>query len=150
MKPAWINQAACRGVSPNLMVPEKSDLGAIQTAKEICATCPVINECRDYGLNIHRQADLDGVFGGLSKIERLRILRKENLPRRRQTPMNSSATRFYNPAREFVPCGTTSAYQRHLRYKERPCHACKQAHAEQTAMYRARRGRPSRAKSSAA
>ena len=140
MKPAWIDRAACRGVDPNLMVPEKSDLGAIQTAKEICATCPVKQECRDYGLEVHRQSDLDGVFGGLSKIERLRILRQENLPRRRQTPINNGM-RFYSPAREFVPCGTTSAYLRHLRYKEIPCHACKQAHAEQVAMYRARRNR---------
>lgn len=140
MKPRWIDRAACRGIDPNLMVPEKSDLGAIQTAKEICATCPVKAECREYGLAIHRQADLDGVFGGLSKIERLRILRQENLPRRRQSPMNNT-TRFYNPSQEFVPCGTTSAYQRHLRYKEIPCHACKQAHAEQAAMYRARRNR---------
>ncbi len=150
MKPRWIDRAACRGVDPNLMVPEKSDLGAIQTAKEICATCPVKQECRDYGLNIHRQADLDGVFGGLCKIERLRILRKENLPRRRQTPMNSSATRFYSPGKEFVPCGTTSAYVRHLRYNERPCEACKRAHAENAALYRARRPRPSRVKQNVA
>lgn len=149
MKPAWIDRAACRGVDPNLMVPEKSDLGAIQTAKEICATCPVKQECRDYGLEVHRQSDLDGVFGGLSKIERLRILRKENLPRRRQTPMNNGM-RFYAPGREFMPCGTVSAYVRHLRYKEIPCRACKQAHAENAAMYRARRGRPSRAKQNVA
>lgn len=146
MKPAWLDQAACRGLNPNLFVPERGDVASIRTAKEICAECPVRNQCREYGLAIHRQADLDGVFGGLTKIERLRILRKENLPRRRQTPMNSNTVRFYNPARPFVPCGTESAYVRHLRNKETPCRACKQAHCEQAAMYRALRQRPSRSK----
>lgn len=149
MKPRWIDRAACRGVDPNLMVPEKSDLGAIQTAKEICATCPVKTECRDYGLEMHRQVDLDGVFGGLSKIERLRILRQENLPRRRYSPARPNNS-YRIDDHLLKPCGTVSAYQRHLRRKEPPCNACRSAWATQASEYRAQRGRPSRAKQNVA
>lgn len=136
MKPAWMKDAACRGINPNLMVPDKSDLAAIRIAKEVCRTCPVRDECREYGLEVHRQADLDGVFGGLSKIERLRILRKENLPRRRQTPMNNS---YRIDDHLLKPCGTVSSYQRHVRRKEPPCNACRSAWAAQADEYRKRR-----------
>lgn len=38
-----------------------------------------------------------------------------------------------------TPCGTTSAYRRHLRHKETPCDACKAANARAQADYQARR-----------
>lgn len=33
------------------------------------------------------------------------------------------------PVRELEPCGTTAAYNRHLRRDETPCGLCKEAHA---------------------
>lgn len=148
MRPDWFDHAACRGLNPNLMVPERGDNISVRTAKQICSTCPVLDECRDYGLAVHRQADLDGVFGGLTKIERLRILRTENLPRRRQTPINRMNFRIDDHL--LRPCGTVSAYHRHLSRKERPCELCKKANAENQREYRLRKPRPSRAKSDAA
>ena len=32
-------------------------------------------------------------------------------------------------ARQLAPCGTRSAYNRHLRHNEEPCEACKAANA---------------------
>jgi len=141
MKNEWIKKAACRGLDPNFFVPERYDVKTTKEAKKICATCPVKNECREYGLNIHRFIDLDGIFGGLTKIERLRILRKENLPRRRQSPMKDIK---FRPI-DMKPCGTTAAYTRHLRNNETPCPACKQAHALWQWDYRKRHPRKSRA-----
>ena len=134
-------------MDPGFFMPERGDANLIKAAKAICATCPVKDQCRDYGLNEHRRFDLDGIFGGLTKIERLRILRSENLPRRRQSPVDR---RFSIDEYLLRPCGTTSAYMRHLRRNEIPCHACKAAHARQAAEYRERRGRPSRARTNVA
>lgn len=134
MKPDWIKQASCRGLDPNFFVPERYDVIAIKEAKKICATCPVKDQCREYGLDVHRKMDLDGIFGGLTKIERLRILRKENLPRRRQSPMKDKKFRPEN----MRPCGTTAAYARHLRRNEPPCDECRQVHAAWQQEYRQR------------
>ena len=40
-------------------------------AKEICAACPVVGECRDYALSIREP---HGVWGGLSEQERRLLL----------------------------------------------------------------------------
>ena len=143
----WRKDAACRGMDPGFFMPERGDANLIKAAKQICDTCPVKNECRDYGLEEHRRSDLDGIFGGLTKIERLRILRTENLPRRRQTPLNRR-----NLIDDYLlrPCGTESAYSRHLRRNEKPCEACRKEHARLAAEYRQLRGRPSRAKTKVA
>lgn len=140
MNTNWIQNADCRGLDPNLFVPERYDHTAIRDAKKICATCPVQTECRNYGLELHRHIDLDGIFGGLTKIERLRLLRKEALPRRRQSPMRDIRFQPEN----VKPCGTTAAYARHLRHKETPCEPCRQAHALWQWNYRKTHGRPSR------
>lgn len=52
--------------------PEESDTKAAQRrleriAKQICATCPVLRECRDYALTNNEP---HGVWGGLSLMER--------------------------------------------------------------------------------
>ena len=121
----WIKQAACRGLDPNFFVPERYEHAAIRDAKTICATCPVQNQCKEEGLRLHRITDLDGIWGGLTKIERLRILRKEDLPRRRHSPMRDIRFQPEN----LKPCGTTAAYARHLRHNEPPCEQCRQAHS---------------------
>lgn len=155
MNTNWIQNADCRGLDPNLFVPERYDHTAIRDAKKICATCPVQTECRNYGLELHRHFDLDGIFGGLTKIERLRLLRKEALPRRRQSPLRDNKfpvkTRQRSTQKNIrfrpenmKPCGTTAAYARHLRHKEPPCEACRQAHALWQWNYRKTHGKPSR------
>jgi hypothetical protein len=44
-RPAWHDQAACRGVGPDVFFPERG--GDYDAARAFCARCPVIGECRD-------------------------------------------------------------------------------------------------------
>lgn len=39
-------------------------------------------------------------------------------------------------ARHLAPCGTESAYRRHLRWGQPPCNACRVAHSRLQARYR--------------
>ena len=64
----WMNQAMCRQTDPGLFVPEGSSSDvhkAHQQAKKICSLCPVIEECRDYALDLASRSTLWGVWGGL-------------------------------------------------------------------------------------
>jgi WhiB family redox-sensing transcriptional regulator len=76
----WQLAGACRaaGVDPeifylphNARLDEKKDL--VKQAKAVCATCPVILQCREYSLDIEEQF---GVWGGLSEDERRNLLRR--------------------------------------------------------------------------
>ena len=46
-RPAWHQEAACRGVGPRLFFPERGDSTA--QAKALCATCPVADACAEAG-----------------------------------------------------------------------------------------------------
>jgi WhiB family redox-sensing transcriptional regulator len=65
----WIEQAACRGMDTNLFFPERGDIAAVNKAVEICNSCPVKKECREYG-----DMETVGIWGGAStkrrKVER--------------------------------------------------------------------------------
>jgi WhiB family redox-sensing transcriptional regulator len=60
-KPHWRELAACKGMNLNMFFPVAQDCGSWAEAKEVCARCPVTDECRQYALDngIH-----DGVWGG--------------------------------------------------------------------------------------
>lgn len=47
-------------------------------------------------------------------------------------------------ARPLAPCGTNSAYLRHIRWGQQPCNACRAAHAATEAKRRARQVKPPR------
>lgn len=66
----WRDRAACLGIDPDVMVPDRGSPTA--PAKAVCARCPVAGPCLDEAL-----ADpwLLGVWGGTSFDER-RQLRK--------------------------------------------------------------------------
>lgn len=68
--PSWRDQAACRGVGPEVMFP--SDGVGVIWAKRICAGCPVQAACLAYAL-AHREDH--GVWGGTSERERRAMLR---------------------------------------------------------------------------
>ena len=73
--PAWFAQAACKGMT-DMFFGEKLDYELRQKALDTCATCSVIEQCRDYSLKIARHSRLQGVWGGLPQQKR-RILLKE-------------------------------------------------------------------------
>lgn len=116
-----MEQAACRGQDPEMFFPLRpsgrfdpnhppSDVEA--PAKRICATCPVRQECLAYGMANEAPSYRWGIYGGLSAAERRGV---------KQRP---------NPAaqpHQLAPCGTLSAYSRHIRRKEPVCEPCQEA-----------------------
>lgn len=68
---AWMDDAACAGHDPEIFFPvsESGAAGLLQIseAKDICAHCPVAQECLDWALQTRQP---DGVWGGKSTGER--------------------------------------------------------------------------------
>lgn len=61
----WLDdRAACKG-SPQLFRPTNVK-AVIDKAKATCATCPLLERCRDHGL----RHEHEGVWGGLSEKQR--------------------------------------------------------------------------------
>jgi WhiB family redox-sensing transcriptional regulator len=75
-EPGWQALAACAGVDPELFFPARGE--PTGTAKAICATCPVREQCAEYAL---ARSEKFGIWGGLSERER----RRERHRRRRAT-----------------------------------------------------------------
>lgn len=61
--------AACRRDDPDLFFPETPE--GVQEAKERCAGCPLIIECREWGLH-HEEY---GIWGGTTGRDRKRLRR---------------------------------------------------------------------------
>lgn len=70
---AWQERAACREVDPELFFPHPSDEAGAAVAKAVCATCPVLDRCREEGL-MNREPY--GVWGGLDERERRNAIRR--------------------------------------------------------------------------
>lgn len=122
---AWMPRARCRGMA-DVMVPVRylenghrvhhDDYeAAVLAAKRICDTCVVLVPCRAYGLEVSRQVEDHGIYGGLSEEERQVIL---------------GARRVYNPGRKRPPCGTHGGRKYHERRGEQPCDLCRAFRAE--------------------
>jgi WhiB family transcriptional regulator, redox-sensing transcriptional regulator len=72
----WQYQGACREADPNLFFHPEGERGGTrrrrdEAAKAICATCPVIQQCREHALKVREPY---GVWGGLSEDDRQAIL----------------------------------------------------------------------------
>jgi WhiB family redox-sensing transcriptional regulator len=67
----WLADAACRDAETAIFFPT-SDKGA-EAAKAICAVCPVREACLEYAIE---NRPPEGVFGGLTAIERHRLIRR--------------------------------------------------------------------------
>ena len=65
---AWQTDAACRGADPNIFFLTKGIHAG--PAKAVCATCPVIEPCRNHAVTNVEPA---GVWGGLTERERRRL-----------------------------------------------------------------------------
>ena len=73
----WREHAACRGADPELFTARDHDeLGGrstpeyVQRALKICATCPVVDECRQFA-DSRTDALTVGVWGGEYRSRRL-------------------------------------------------------------------------------
>jgi WhiB family redox-sensing transcriptional regulator len=61
----WRTRAACKGMDTDLFFPERGENLKVKKAKEICASCPVQNECLAYALQWSDNQML-GIWGGTS------------------------------------------------------------------------------------
>jgi WhiB family transcriptional regulator, redox-sensing transcriptional regulator len=105
----WTDQAACRGINPDLFYPEHGEAGSTAThAKQVCAGCAVRTECLDYAL---ANAEQYGIWGGLS-------LRERHTIQARRTGRRAP-----------IVHGTITGYQQHLRRGESACPECRAANA---------------------
>jgi WhiB family redox-sensing transcriptional regulator len=71
----WRNRASCRDTNPELFFPIGTTglaIDQIDSAKAVCAQCPVTHECLEFALATNQEA---GVWGGTTEDER-RKLRK--------------------------------------------------------------------------
>ena len=78
----WRLRAACRSIDPDLFFPVGSTgqaLEHIESAKRVCALCPVNEPCLEFALATNQDS---GVWGGTSEEER-RTLRRHWLRQRR-------------------------------------------------------------------
>lgn len=78
----WELDARCRGESgalffgPNRFEPKRERLVREEAAKEICATCPVIDACREHALHF---GEMYGVWGGLGESDRRAVLERRGV-----------------------------------------------------------------------
>lgn len=115
----WQTRASCRDhPNPDLWFPERGDHDSPREALQICADCPVREQCREFALETDQ---VDGIWGELTSMQRTKLIGRPAHRRRR-----SSA----DPVTDLQPCGTAAAYARHLRRSETPCRPCKDANAQ--------------------
>lgn len=82
----WQYQGACQSLPTEMFFHPDGERGPrrahrIATAKAVCATCPVIEACRNHALAVQEPY---GIWGGLSEDERLAIIEQQELGARRQ------------------------------------------------------------------
>ena len=65
---AWMGQANCSGVDPDLFFPERGV--TTREAKAVCRACVVREPCLEYALE---NGEKFGIWGGTSERERRRI-----------------------------------------------------------------------------
>lgn len=74
----WQMRAACRDLDSGLFFHPQNERGPAadardRAAKDVCAGCPVLEQCRAHALEVHEPY---GVWGGLTARERDTILRR--------------------------------------------------------------------------
>ncbi len=88
----WRDRAACLGMDPELWFPAPSDELARQQALQVCARCPVIEDCR---AEVTRResgsprAHVHGIYGGWTAAER-QSMRRAKARRARLAAMSGS------------------------------------------------------------
>lgn len=69
----WREGAACRDRPDVDFFPFPEDTAAIERAKAVCASCPVIDDCLVFAIETNQP---DGVWGGQTAKERMRMRRR--------------------------------------------------------------------------
>lgn len=79
----WQFEGACRDLDPEMFFHPDGERGPRRrnrdnAAKAVCATCPVIQQCREHALAVQEPF---GVWGGLTEEERTTILARRGITR---------------------------------------------------------------------
>ena len=67
---AWMRQALCAEVDPELFFPDKGDWAKAFRAKVVCRRCEVTEQCLAYALE---RSELVGVWGGTTPEQRKQL-----------------------------------------------------------------------------
>ena len=78
--------AACKGADTAVFFPVSEN--AAGEAKAICAACPVAEQCLEHAIRTHQP---DGVWGGLTPVERHRLVRRRQKQAREQRERSTAA-----------------------------------------------------------
>ena len=81
----WVGKAACRGLDPAIFYPQTDE--EADAAKAVCAVCPVNEDCLEHAI-LHREKN--GVWGGATERERLRIIRRRRRLRTQDVTAHAS------------------------------------------------------------
>ncbi len=73
---SWARQALCTQTDPDTFFSDSAN--QVEQAKAICHQCPVRKECLSHALENREEF---GVWGGLDRDERRRLLRRKARPR---------------------------------------------------------------------
>ena len=89
----WQYEAACRDLDTELFFHPEGERGSTRrrraaNAKAICATCPVIEQCRSYALAAQEPY---GIWGGMTEEERREEIRSSGRGRRVSLSLKRSA-----------------------------------------------------------
>lgn len=73
---AWQWQGSCMGKDSSVFFSPEAERGAKRqrreaAAKAVCASCPVIERCREHAIDVQEPY---GVWGGLTEAERAKII----------------------------------------------------------------------------
>ena len=72
----WADDAGCKGHTATMFPRYRGgsqDRGEYVAAKQLCATCPVTDQCLEHAI---RHREREGVWGGTTPTDRLRIIRR--------------------------------------------------------------------------
>jgi hypothetical protein len=134
---AWELNARCRNEDPELWFSDRTRA----IAMALCHSCEVLRECRAAVLRREDglpKCDRGGIVAGLTGDQRHALEnRLKTIPA--LPPEEPSRTVPTQPVRvrgEQAPCGTRSAYQRHVRRGEPVDDACRAANARSAGQYR--------------
>jgi WhiB family transcriptional regulator, redox-sensing transcriptional regulator len=109
----WWQQAACRDADPDLFAydPASDPPETALAAKQVCAGCPVTDDCLAFAFQTMRASqDLTGIYGGLTPAERTeRRPPEQPHPWRRRDP--EFAARSFAKAGELGVRGAARFYQ---------------------------------------
>lgn len=123
----WAARSACRDRTADMVVHGEqaiNDQRHNEQARQICNTCPVQDECRQWALTEPDPAE-GMMAGGLTPNDR------DSASARRPR------TRTWQPTQR-PPCGTNKGYHWHWRHNEPPCQACCDAHSLHRALTKQR------------